>query len=97
VIAIVVAPLVDQLRLLLAPELIVVGAAENELMAGSELFPEDAGEEPQATSAADARRTRASARGECLRLRNPLISANLPPNRFEQCIDTPCGVGCRSA
>src|ERR1700722_9922993 len=47
VMAIVVAPLADQLTVLLAPELMLVGLAENEVIEGFEvLFPDDAVDAP---------------------------------------------------
>jgi hypothetical protein len=62
VIAILAAPLVAQLSVALAPEVMLVGFAVKELIAGPELFPDDEFDElvPQPSSAAPASRIRPS-------------------------------------
>ena len=88
-IAIVVAPLVAQLRLLDVPDVIVAGAAENELIEGELLLFEDDGDEPQPVSAADAVTSRPRAIERCLRLRNAHAVPLPTPDRFAKCIAAP--------
>jgi hypothetical protein len=64
VMLILVAPLVAQLRVLLAPELIAVGLAENDATVGAEPFPDDEFETPQlASPRMNRRRTKAGRHG----------------------------------
>jgi hypothetical protein len=60
VMAIVVAPVAAQLRVLLVPEFMVVGFAVKELIAGTEPFPAG-GVEPQPTNETPTKRTMAIA------------------------------------
>ena len=61
VMAILVAPVAAQLSVLLAPEFMLVGFAVNEVIVGTEPFPEDE-LTPQPASATQANRRRTSAR-----------------------------------
>ena len=66
VIAIVVAPLVDQLSVALDLELMPVGFAENEEIVGIVVFPEAELDAPQLTNTAEASRIRTRAKTSAL-------------------------------
>lgn len=60
VIAMLAAPVEDQLSVALVPEFMFVGLAENEVMVGMSSFALDEVEDPQPASPAQASRTRTS-------------------------------------
>ena len=73
VMAIVVAPLADQVTVLLAPELMLVGLAENEVIEGFEvLFPDDAVDAPlQPANPTQTDRTNISAQRVAIEIGKP--------------------------
>ena len=104
VMAIVVAPLADHLTVLLAPELMLVGLAENEVIEGFEvLFPDDAVDAPlQPANPMQTDRTNISAQRVAIEIGKPsfhLLRFNLLSLRGEfatsiACPFEPAHAGC---
>jgi hypothetical protein len=86
VMAILVAPVAAQLSVLVEPEFMLAGSAVNEVIAGTEPFPEDELDEvePQPASPIDANRMRTSARRSSPEELSPLqLSLFLQNELFE--------------